>query len=109
YGTFARIPLYAAIASIGIVIAAVYLMTMLRRGFHGPFPQPIAGSDLTGREAVALVPLVAIIVVVGLYPAPLLNGMEDAVSRITNQAAVATVRPAPDLAAKFDVLSRVNR
>jgi NADH-quinone oxidoreductase subunit M len=109
FGTFARNQVYAAIAAIGIVVAAVYLMTMLRRVFHGPLPQSIVGPDVTGREAVALVPLVAIIVVVGLYPAPLLTGLEDAVTRITNQAAVATVRSAPELATRFDLLSRVNQ
>jgi NADH-quinone oxidoreductase subunit M len=108
YGSFSRIPLYGAIAALGIVIAAVYLMTMLRRTFHGPLGAAVSGPDLSAREALSLVPLIAIIVVVGLYPAPLVNGLEDAVTRVSNQAAAGIGQSAPDLAMNF-LSARISR
>ncbi len=101
YGTYSTNALYAGIAAIGIVIAAVYLMTMLRKGFHGPVVGQLVGPDLTAREAVALVPLVAIIIGLGVYPAPLLNGLEDGVNRVTQQATVAVVK-APAALVRID-------
>jgi NADH-quinone oxidoreductase subunit M len=101
YGTFTQNIVFAGIAALGIVIAAVYLMTMLRRAFHGDALASLSGPDLTGREALALVPLVVLIIGLGLYPSPLLGSLENGVNRVTSQAAIAVVQ-STDLAIRGD-------
>lgn len=93
YGTYLARAGYAVIAAIGIVIAAVYLLTMFRRAMHGPVSPTLSGPDLSGREVLALVPLVVLIVGIGLYPAPLLNSLETSVDQITGH--VQMVQSAP--------------
>jgi NADH-quinone oxidoreductase subunit M len=96
--TFEASWLYAGVAAVGIVIAAVYLLTMYRQAMHGPIHPALAGPDLTDREIVALVPLVVLIVVIGVFPAPLLGSLEDGVSRVTSQVQTTSIVPASQLA-----------
>ena len=93
YGAFVANRGYAAIAAVGIVIAATYLFTMYRRAMHGPVFPNLTGPDLTSREFVALIPLVILIVGLGLYPAPLLSRLETSVDRVT--ASVQTAQSVP--------------
>lgn len=93
YGTFISRQGYAVVAALGIIIAAVYLLTLFRRAMHGPVLPALSGPDLSGREVVALIPLVILMVGIGLYPAPLLNSLEASVDRVT--AYVQTVSGAP--------------
>jgi NADH-quinone oxidoreductase subunit M len=93
YGTFIVRQSYAVVAALGIVIAAVYLLTMFRRAMHGPILPSLSGRDLSAREVVALIPLVVLIVGIGLYPAPLLNSLEASVDQVT--AHVQTVNGVP--------------
>jgi len=93
YGSFVTNWVYAVIAAIGIVIAAVYLISMYRRAMHGTPALQIGGSDLSGREIASLVPLVVLVFAIGIYPSPLLNSLENSVSQITAQ--VRTVQVAP--------------
>lgn len=84
YGAFQRSPGYAAVAALGIVIAAAYLFTMYRRSMQGPVSPGPSAPDLTGRELVALIPLIVLIVAIGVYPLPLLAGLEGGVTNVTN-------------------------
>ncbi len=98
YGTFIVNWLAAAIAAVGIVIAAVYLLTMYRRAMHGPVVAGLSGPDLSGREVLALVPLVVLIVAIGIYPAPLLASLEDGVTRVTSSVQTARIASVASLA-----------
>ncbi|MGH2460101.1 MAG: complex I subunit 4 family protein [Chloroflexota bacterium] len=93
YGTFVTRSGYAIVAALGIIIAAVYLLTMFRRAMHGPILPGLTGPDLTGREVLVLVPLVVLMVGIGLYPAPLLNSLEASVDQVN--AHVQTVQASP--------------
>jgi NADH-quinone oxidoreductase subunit M len=96
YGAFVTNWVYAALAALGIVIAAVYLCRMYGVAMHGPPAPGLQGPDLTGREVVALVPLVVLIVAIGVYPGPLLATLEDSVSHVTAQVQtvhVSSARP----------------
>jgi NADH-quinone oxidoreductase subunit M len=93
YGTFIARQGYAVVAAIGIVIAAVYLLTMFRRAMHGPVLPSLVGPDLSGREIVALIPLVGLMVGIGLYPAPLLNSLEASVDQVTAHVQTAQAMP----------------
>ena len=89
FGSFQFFLPYAVIASIGVVIAAMYLLRMYRLAMHGPQVPGLVGSDLTGREALTLAPLIVLIVVLGFYPSPLLSTLENSVGRVTEVVGIA--------------------
>ncbi len=64
-------PWYAVAAVLGVILAAVYLLVMFERVFMGPVrhAENAALPDLTPREILILVPLLALIFWIGLYPA----------------------------------------
>jgi NADH-quinone oxidoreductase subunit M len=68
-GTFDVYPAVAAIAVVGIVITAALFLRALQRAFMGETPEPLlALPDLHMREALAVAPLVALFVALGVYP-----------------------------------------
>ncbi|HVC34322.1 MAG TPA: NADH-quinone oxidoreductase subunit M [Chloroflexota bacterium] len=93
YGTFIARQGYAVVAALGIIVAAVYLLTMFQRAMHGPIVPTLSGPDLSLREVATLIPLVALMVAIGLYPAPLLNSLETSVDQVNGH--VQTVEAAP--------------
>lgn len=77
-GAFAKSPLGAVIATIGIVLAAGYILWMVMRVFFGPLANAANETirDLTGRELATVVPLVGLIFWIGIYPSPFLKRIE---------------------------------
>ena len=78
YGTFERLPIAGALASSSIVFSAAYSMYMYNRiAFAGPFSVYFVHSisDLTKREYYILVTLVLFTFLLGIYPAPILDGL----------------------------------
>lgn len=68
-GTFDVYPAVAAIAVVGIAITAALFLLALQRAFMGETPERLRGlPDLHVREAIAVAPLVALFVVLGVYP-----------------------------------------
>jgi NADH-quinone oxidoreductase subunit M len=68
-GTFDVYPAVAAVAVVGIVITAALFLLALQRAFMGETPEPLRGlPDLHVREALAVAPLVALFVALGVYP-----------------------------------------
>ena len=85
-GTFTRYPVAAVIATFGIVLAALYILIPVQRALHGPTtPGNENLPDLNLREKVAIAPVIAIIVVLGFYPSPLLNIINPAVTTVISQ------------------------
>src|SRR5256884_749812 len=91
-GAFRTYPAAAGIAAVGVIVAAMYLLPALQRVIYNPLDKPEnAGlTDLSARELAVLLPLVACIVWIGVYPAPLLRRMEPSAQRF-----IESVRPAP--------------
>ena len=77
-GTFRTYPLAAVIAATGVIIAAMYLLPALQRVIYNPLDKPTNEQlpDLSARELAVLVPLLACIVWIGVYPQPILRRME---------------------------------
>jgi len=68
-GTFDVWPAIAAIALLGIVITAALFLFALQRAFMGDVPQSLARlPDLAKVEAIAIAPLVVLIITLGVYP-----------------------------------------
>jgi NADH-quinone oxidoreductase subunit M len=79
-GSFRTVPWAAIIATTGVIFAAAYLLWALQRIIFNRLDKPEneALSDLSRRELIVLLPLLAGIVWMGLYPAPVLRRMESA-------------------------------
>ena len=76
-GSFGRFPWATGIATTGVIFAAAYLLWALQRIIFNKLDKPENESltDLTPRELAVLAPLLAGIVWLGLYPAPVLRRM----------------------------------
>ena len=79
-GTFTRYEAAAILATLGIILAAIYILWMYQRTMTGPVRDEVANMpDLKPRELWAVGPLIALIVVLGVYPRPVLNIINPAV------------------------------
>ncbi len=69
-GVFGLAPAAAAVACIGLLITALFLLTFWQRVFHGPRAQAATGefTDIRGLDYAVLVPLVGLMVVLGVAP-----------------------------------------
>src|SRR5436309_869026 len=79
-GAFRTYPVAATIAAGGVIVAAMYLLPALQRVIYNPLDKPENERlpDLTPRELAVLLPLVACIVWIGVYPKPILRRTEPA-------------------------------
>ncbi|MGE0220771.1 NADH-quinone oxidoreductase subunit M [Mycolicibacterium sp.] len=79
-GTFTRYPVAAVLAASALVLSAIYILWMYQRMMTGPVPP---GSDtitdLQPREIGVVAPLIAMLLVLGIYPMPVLAVIEPAV------------------------------
>ena len=102
-GAFRTYPAAAVIAAVGVIVAAMYLLPALQRVIYNPLDKPENARlpDLSARELAVLLPLVACIVWLGVYPAPLLRRMEPSAQRF-----IETVRPAAGAAAAAAAAAR---
>ena len=79
-GTFTRYKVAATFATAGIILAAIYVLWMYQRTMNGPTAASVAGmKDLRPRELWAVVPLIALIIALGVYPKPVLDVINPAV------------------------------
>jgi len=83
-GAFRTYPRAAIVAATGVIVAALYLLPALQRVIYNPLDKPENEklADLTPREIAVLVPLLACIVWIGVYPAPILRRMEPAARQL---------------------------
>jgi NADH-quinone oxidoreductase subunit M len=103
-GTFTRYPAVAVLAAAGMILAALYILITYQKMFTGPAREYASGwKDLSAREAWVVAPLIAVIVVLGFFPKPVLDVINPAVSRTLQQvgmtdpaATVAGVTPAAE-------------
>ncbi|MCX7918930.1 MAG: NADH-quinone oxidoreductase subunit M [bacterium] len=73
-GTYKVFPIYTIIAVIGIVLTAGYILYMLQRILLGPFNEKWnALTEINKRELSTLIPLIILTILIGVYPALLLN------------------------------------
>ena len=85
YGVFERLPLLGIIASSSIVFSAAYTIYMYNRiAFGGAYSRYFIHNiaDLNKREFFILLTLVLFTVILGIYPAPILDGLHFSVSSL---------------------------
>jgi NADH-quinone oxidoreductase subunit M len=89
-GVFRTHPVAATIAASGVIVAAMYLLGALQRVIYNPLDKRENETllDLSPRELAVLIPLLAGIVWIGVYPKPILRRMEPAARQF-----IQSVRP----------------
>jgi NADH-quinone oxidoreductase subunit M len=93
-GTFTRHKGLAVLATAGIVLAAVYVLYLYQRTFQGRLTERVSRfRDVNVRETLAVAPLIALIIFLGLYPKPLLDIINPAVKHTLSD--VHSTDPAP--------------
>jgi NADH-quinone oxidoreductase subunit M len=83
-GGYTAFPVLGVLAASGIVLGAMYLLNMLRRVIFGPIERPVLAEarDAGPVEMAAVVPLAALLVVLGIFPSLLTNVQRPAVDLV---------------------------
>ena len=96
-GSFKTQPVLSVISATAVIFAAAYLLWAIQRILFNPLDKPENAHipDLNRRELALMAPLIAAIIWLGVYPAPVLRRMEVAATRfvqiVETRAARATV------------------
>jgi NADH-quinone oxidoreductase subunit M len=79
-GTFTRHKGLAILATTGIILAALYVLILYQRTMNGVINEKVKKfRDLNAREVLAVAPLIALIIFLGVYPKPVLDVINPAV------------------------------
>lgn len=83
-GFFQVSPIMAGIAGISIIVGAIYMLNLYRKTFYGQLvkEENLKLQDLNAREWTALLPLVAIVIWLGVYPKPILEPINRGVENM---------------------------
>jgi len=85
-GTFLAHRWWAVVAAVGVILAALYMLWAYQRVFHGPTTEENRSfKDLKAAEILPLVPLVALVFFIGLYPKPILERIEPSVQLLVER------------------------
>ena len=105
-GTFTRYPVAAAIATVGIILAAVYILWMYQRTMTGEPGDEVRRTvtEVKGREVLAIAPVVVLIIALGFAPQIILNVVNPAVDR--TMISVGATDPQPQVAAAPEGVSK---
>jgi NADH-quinone oxidoreductase subunit M len=95
-GAFGESRAWAAVAGLGVVLGAVYMLWLVQRFLLGPLTNPKNATlgDLTAREGVVLAPVIAAIVLLGVAPHVVLRRSEASVAALVRAATEAGARAA---------------
>ncbi|MEU3460924.1 NADH-quinone oxidoreductase subunit M [Streptomyces sp. NPDC006733] len=94
-GTFSRYPALGIIATVGIVLAALYVLVLYQRTMTGPVKAGVEGmADLKVREIAVVAPLIALLLFLGVYPKPLTDIVNPAVGQTLSDVHKTDPKPA---------------
>ncbi len=94
-GTFSRYPVVGVIASVGIVLAALYVLVLYQRTMTGPVKEAVRTMpDLRVRELAVVAPLIALLLFLGVYPKPVTRILDPAVEHTLSQVEKSDPEPA---------------
>ncbi len=86
-GSWPVLTVYTAIAMIGLLFTGAYILKGIKQVLHGPLNEHWTHgehklTEINSREIVVMAPLMALILVIGLYPAWILDVINKAVMRL---------------------------
>lgn len=104
-GTFSVNKTVAIIATLGIILAAGYVLWMYQRTMQGTLNTelntvPTMKKDLDLREKLVVAPLIAGILLLGVFPQPVLNVINPAIEHTMNAVGVSDPEPSGHTAAE---------
>jgi NADH-quinone oxidoreductase subunit M len=80
-GTFQKYKIPAIIATLAIILAAIYMLWLYQRVFTGTETKESSNIiDLNKKQILALSPLVALTLLFGFYPAPIIKISESTIA-----------------------------
>ena len=86
-GTYTRYPEAAIIGTLGIILAALYILIPVQKILHGPTtPGNENLTDLNLREKIAIAPVILVIVLMGFYPKPVLDLINPTSEQVVTNA-----------------------
>jgi len=86
-GVWPSLPFFALLATIGLVVTALALLQMYGRIFNGPLNtrwQELRDMRLVSRESLAALPLLIVLLILGVYPAPIMDLANQAATALAN-------------------------
>jgi len=102
--TLAHHHFWTALATLGVILSAAYMLSMIQRVFYcelGPKPEKVAGWDLDAREHLALWPLVALFLVMGVASPIWIKAIDGAALTMADRPASSPTTP-PDHVLKME-------
>jgi NADH-quinone oxidoreductase subunit M len=92
-GTFRTYPIFAAVATTGIIFAAWYLLRAIQRVLFNKLDRPENEHipDLNWREIGLLTPLLVCMLWIGVYPAPILRKMQASAEQVVKSVTAASL------------------
>jgi NADH-quinone oxidoreductase subunit M len=85
-GAFEVYRVVTMVSALGIVLGAAYVLWMLQRVFLGPLNEKYDSlPDISGRELTSVLPIAVIVVIFGVYPAPLINLIKTSLVHLIGQ------------------------
>lgn len=90
-GAWSANPAYTVVAALGVILAAIYLLWAYQRTMQGPVTNASNARlpDLNRRELALVAALVAVIVVIGVFPNLILHPMQASIGNLLNAMSVA--------------------
>jgi NADH-quinone oxidoreductase subunit M len=85
-GAFPLVTWATALSTLGLLLTAVFILTILQRVFHGPLnPAWSRMPDLTLKERIVLLPAIALMFVLGIYPQLVLGVINSTVVQMVKE------------------------
>jgi NADH-quinone oxidoreductase subunit M len=82
-GTFITHRWYAVVGATGVILAALYLLWAYQRVFHGePSGDNATMADMRWKDRWVMLPLLAAIIFLGVYPKPVLDRIQPSVNAV---------------------------
>ena len=98
-GTFGASHSRAAIAAVGVILSAVYMLWMYQRVIFGEIKNERNATlqDLVGRERAMLIPILIVIFWMGIYSNHFLRPMDASIAKLLNQSHAGQLKFAGEL------------
>jgi NADH-quinone oxidoreductase subunit M len=88
-GTFLSHRWWAVVATGGVIIAAIYLLWAYQQVFHGkPTPAEVSFKEVSWKESAYMAPLIILIVLLGVFPGPVLSRITPSVDLLVTHVEV---------------------
>jgi NADH-quinone oxidoreductase subunit M len=99
FGTFEDKFVYGLVASVGVILASVYMIRLFQRTMHNRVGPKVESREIDGINFAAIAPVVAVIVALGIYPNFVVDRTErstvqsiEAAKQLTKQPEVSVIR-----------------